>query len=625
MRDHTEFANAVSGFDQRAFGTRMNEIADGLTGVSTQNGPFFEKLSSSLTRVLEFQVNSYVNNLAASLVEDMLTFFISPLIRQLSDARERLQSVPKSELLPSGSKNPYKNFPDWATGIVPNRYKSRTIERILIDFTDYESTYEFYASKDSNGAPPFQQSVSSALLGKKMNPMPGDSNEQTLITVNSRWITSVRDAQGSMGAAVNKSDWNFHTDLSELSENNRRWLKNEDSAFGKFTDMSIRTFVSAESESAKVRAERESKFVKEYEAMLKIAAPLVLLNPKASEHVIAAADGGNALRILVESNKIPFDANSSVGQACTVVLQQRGYNPSDPGFASKWFDAGSNASEMFASSTHMASLPAWAFASLTEPILEQVAQSKNKVQTWDQFWDGRRSRPLIEAIPFETEMRRSIITGWFIARLFGMGKVEIVPAGRTAKVWNPTLQVPGWSVFPSPLISTAGVDTKRESWVLPQLLVSAGIALAEFGKSGSVEYINGYRLLKFLGREVTTSFENRDHWDGKGSGDMLPTGIPSQSQFIKEWVGNGTKPAESLDILPLLKEKLDTTGDRGAALIAAVEKLRSEYAGIWNDNQATPWNDLSETWELREDIDLALSDIGTYVSELHLTTSTTSD
>ena len=625
LRDHTEFANAVAGFDQRAFTTRMGEIADGLTGVSTQNGPFIGKISSSLTRVLEFQLNSYVNNLAASLIDDMLTFFVSPLVRQLKDARERLQAVPKDELLPSGAKNPYKNFPDWATGIVPNRYKSRTIERILIDFTEYESTYEFYASKDSNGAPPFQQSVSSSLLGKKMNPMPGDANEQTLITVNSPWITSVRDAQGSMGAAVNKSDWKFHTDLAELSENNRRWLKNEDSSFGKFTDMSIRSFISADSESAMIRSGRESKFVKEYEAMLKIAAPLILLNPKASQHVIAAADGGNALRILIESSKIPFDINSSVGQACTVVLQQQGYNPSDPGFASKWFDAGSNRSEMFASSTHMASLPVWTFASLTEPILEQVAQSKNKVQTWDQFWDGRRSRPLIEAIPFETEIRRSIITGWFIARLFGMGKVETVPAGRTAKVWNPTLQVPGWSTFPSPLISTAAVDTKRESWILPQLLLSAGIALAEFGKSGSLDFIYGYRLLKFLGREVTTSFENRDHWDGKGSGDMLPTAILAQSQYIKDWVEIGTKPANSLEFLPLLQELLDASGDRSKALIAAVEKLRSEYASIWNENQATPWNDLSETWELKEDIDLALSDIGAYVGELHVTTSTTSD
>ena len=72
LRDHNEFSNAISGFDQQAFNKRVSEIADGLTGVSTQNGPFFEKLSQSLTRVLEFQINSHVNALAASLVQDML-------------------------------------------------------------------------------------------------------------------------------------------------------------------------------------------------------------------------------------------------------------------------------------------------------------------------------------------------------------------------------------------------------------------------------------------------------------------------------------------------------------------------------------------------------------------------
>ena len=83
------------------------------------------------------------------------------------------------------------DFPTWSSNIVPNRYKPRTIERILIDVAEYESTYEHYALKDSNGAPPFQQSVSSALLGKKMNPMPGDPNPQTLIAVSSPWITGI--------------------------------------------------------------------------------------------------------------------------------------------------------------------------------------------------------------------------------------------------------------------------------------------------------------------------------------------------------------------------------------------------------------------------------------------------
>lgn len=624
LRDHKEFANAVNGFDQQVFSKRVMEIADGLTGVSSQNGPFMEKLSSSLTRVLEFQITSHVNALAASIVQDMLNFFFTPLKEQLADARFTLQKLQKSAILPNGSKNPYMDFPVWASGIVPARYKPRTIERILIDVTEYESTYELYAGKDSNGTPPFQQSASSALLGKKMNPMPGDSNLQSLITVGSPWITSVRDAQDKMGAAVTKVDWKFHTDILELAERNRRWLKNEDSTFGKFTNMSIREFVSAAGESPKIRDERESKFVKEYQAMLGLAQPLILLNSNALPHVLAASDGGNASGIMLKSSKIPFAQNSNIGQLCTNVLQQNGFDPKSASFDQDWFNAGSNHTTMFATATTQASLPAWAFASLTEPILEQVAQSKNNAGTWIQFWEGRRTRPLIETIPFSTEMRRSMITGWFVASIFGMRKIETVPAGRTVQIWNPTLQVPGWSTFPSPMLNSHIEDIKRESWVLPQLLTSAGVALADFGKSGNPEFINGYRLLKFLGREVTTSVANRDEWDGNGVGDMLPTGIAAQSTFIKNWVATGALPGSNLELLKLLQASVSANPDRGAALIATLEQLRSEYNGIWNEFATAAWHKLPETWELKEDIDLAIGDILNYVNDLHITSTTTS-
>ena len=624
LRDHKEFASAVSGFDQQTFNRRVTEVADGLTGVSLQNGPFIEKLNSSLTRVLEFQINSYVNALAASLVQDMLNFFISPLKEQLANSRFNLQTIQRSTILPNGSKNPYMDFPTWSSNIVPNRYKPRTIERILIDVAEYESTYEHYALKDSNGAPPFQQSVSSALLGKKMNPMPGDPNPQTLIAVSSPWITSVRDAQGTMGAAVTKVDWKFHTDIQELSDRNRRWLKNEDSSFGKFTNKSIREFVTADGETPQIRAAREAKFVKEYQAMLGLAQPLILLNPNAMPHVLAASDGGNASGIMLKSSRIPFPISSDIGQQCTRILQQNDKDPSDPSFEQDWFNAGSNDTTMFAAATTQASLPAWAFASLTEPILEQVAQSKNNADTWIQFWEGRRSRPLIEAIPFETEIRRSMITGWFIASLFGMRKIENVPAGRTVKIWNPTMHVHDWSSFPAPLLNSHIEDVKRDTWVLPQLLVSAGIALSEFGKSGNPDFINGYRLLKFLGREVTTTLANRDEWDGNGIGDMLPTGVAAQSTFIKDWVANGRLPGTNLEILELLQANLSSNPDRGAALVATIEKLRSQYDGIWDEFSTAVWHKLPETWELKEDIDQALDDILNYVNDLHITSATTS-
>jgi hypothetical protein len=222
-------------------------------------------------------------------------------------------------------------------------------------------------------------------------------------------------------------------------------------------------------------------------------------------------------------------------------------------------------------------------------------------------------------------MRRSIITGWFIATLFGMRKVWPLAEGRTVQIWNPTLETPDWSSFPSPLLATHHEDSRHESWVLPQLLMSAGIALANFGKSGNPEFINGYRLLKFLGREVTTSFRNRDNWDGSGSGDLLPTGERSKSNYLKSWVESGESPNENGELLKVLQASLALTPDRAEALIKTAQLLSTEYKNIWSEMSSRAWHDLPETWELKEDIDQALSDIAEYVSHLRSSTSITSD
>jgi|688.fasta_scaffold84890_2 hypothetical protein len=615
-REHTEFAKAISTFDQRFFNTHINEIANGLTGVSAQNGPFFEKLSSSLNRLVEFQINSHVTNLASSLVDDMLNFLLEPLIVQISDAKFTLHTSIKSSTMPNGAINSFPSFPDWGSGVVPNRYRSRPLERALIEPSDYELIYDFYAGNDTQGGPPFQMSIDAALLGKTMNPTPGDPNPQTLITATSPWVTSVRDAQDATGAAVNKAVWKFNTDIEELSTRNRRWLTSSESSFARFTKVSIREFVTAIGGSPQVREAREAKFVREYEAMLGIAQPLTLLNPNAIRDIFSSNNSGWPDGVSLKSSKIPFDINSNVGRACATVLQQYGLNPSQGGISQTWFDPSDNHGEMFAVSTLENNLPAWAFASLTDPILDQVAQSKIHINTWEQFWDGRRARPLTEAVPFETEMRRSIITGWFIATLFGMRKVWPLPEGRTVQIWNPTLETPDWSSFPSPLLATHHEDSRHESWVLPQLLMSAGIALANFGKSGNPEFINGYRLLKFLGREVTTSFRNRDDWDGSGSGDLLPTGERSKSNYLKSWVESGESPYQNGALVTPLQVSLALTPDRAEALIKTVQLMRSEYSAIWMKFSESPWRSLPETWELKEDIDCALEDISNYVSRL---------
>jgi len=616
--EHEQFANAVRGFDQTKFNNGVQELAEGITGVSKQNGPFLNKVVSTLSRVLEFRVKSYVFDLAASLVDDMLKYFFDPLSEQINDARHKLQ------LAVDDKKNRFGAFPEWGSGVVPKKYKARTIERILIDVSEFESTYAFYAEKDSGGAVPFPKSVNSALLGKKMNVLPGDKNDQVLIEQKNPWVTSVRDAQDELGAAVTKLDWSFNSDLDNLLKRNRHWLQSDQSAFGKYTKVSIREFVEAKGESPSVRQKREDKFVAEYAAMLSLAEPLVSLNPNAFQYIINVDNAQPANGVMRKSSDIPFDIKSRVGKECIQILQKLGIDVASPSFEADWFDPGSNDTTLYAVSTTQASLPAWSFASLTEPILNQVAHSRTDASAWIQFWEGRRARPLAEAIPFETQIRLSIITGWFVASIFGLLEKKELSVGRSIQIWNPTLQTPGWSHFPEPLLNTHIQDVRRGWWYLPQILTSAGLALANFGKTGDQSYLYGYRLLKYLGREVTTSIDGRDFWDGNGVGDVLPTGMPSQSSMIQKWIESGVAPAQNRGLNELLNENLATSANRSEALLTTLQQIRDEYAGIWSRFATTPWPELPETWELRHEIDSALADIYNYVKALDVSESDTS-
>jgi hypothetical protein len=619
-----KFAKATQGFDRGVFNDEITQIAGGLTGVVRgANGEFLGKVVKYLSRVLEYQVTSYVNGLAASLVQDITKYFIEPLATTMSEARYDLAAEIQMPKLRNGQANPFLKFPAWESGIMPARYLPRTIERILIAPENYESTYLLYAEKDSGQMASFSHSVGAALIGKKLNPLPGQANDQSLVVQNSPWVSGVRETQGEMGAAVAKVSWNFQTSLEDLARRNRKWLKDVDSSFGKFTSMSIREFVAAEGLDPTIRKAREEKFVFELDKMLGLSQPLVQLNDNAMKFVLSVKDLLPASGLISKTTKVPFSIDSKVGKDCVAVLNK--YLPDEevknPGFAAAYFDEGSNAIRLSAVSTNQASLPAWAFASLTEPILDSAASARLNGKGWVQFWDTRRTRPLIECIPFETEMRRSIITGWFITQFFGLGEISATPIGRQVKVWNATLQNAGWSQFPNPLLASHKEDAVREKWVLPGILTSAGLAMSEFGKTGNKEVIQAYLLLKYLGREVTADLGFRDSWDNQGDGDILPTGFVQKSTTIRDWVATGKNPAADRAILSRLQEQLQATPDRATALMQVIADLRAQYMTVWDDMKEFEWHQLPDTWEIRDDIDLALEDISNFVSHLNIAKS----
>jgi hypothetical protein len=227
---------------------------------------------------------------------------------------------------------------------------------------------------------------------------------------------------------------------------------------------------------------------------------------------------------------------------------------------------------------------------------------------------GRRTRPIEESIPLSNELRRSMITGWFIATFFGLRNIEYTDSRRVVKIWNTSLSNHGWSYFPDPLINGRDWDMKIESWVLPQLMLSLGFVLSESAVSGNQDSSSAYRFLKYLGREVTTSIPNRDEWDDQGQGDLLPTGLRGKSSLVNDWVKTGGVPASEKEIHQLLLSEIDDFPTRGEALVSAIQELQGQYDLVWAETKSHDWYKLPETWELRGDIQLALHDLTEYVN-----------
>lgn len=258
-------------------------------------------------------------------------------------------------------------------------------------------------------------------------------------------------------------------------------------------------------------------------------------------------------------------------------------------------------------------LTIWEHPQLTGIILEEAARAQNSREAWSGFWEGHRTRPLIEAVPITNEVRRSIIAGWFLSSMFGLRDIGYREDKPIVRVWNSSLPTPGWSVFRDPLPSKKVEDSKRE-WLLPVVLKSITFALCEHGASGKSQPLEAFEFLLFLGREVMTTIPAENLLGALGIGNALPNAQLGKSSLISEWLITGVNPSPNGSMNAMLREKLQSTTDRREALRATIDEIRMHHKKVWQEYESTPWSELPETWELREDIDQALSGIYNFVS-----------
>lgn len=249
--------------------------------------------------------------------------------------------------------------------------------------------------------------------------------------------------------------------------------------------------------------------------------------------------------------------------------------------------------------------PYWRNRPLVTSILKSHQRSVTSLQSWEYFWDGGRSRPLVEAVPFGAELRETIVIGWFIARLFDLCQISQDEMGFQVSIWNISPNQSGWNFFAYPLPPLSKEDAAH-AWVLPAILKSAGLALCQYGATGNVEVISAYRFLLFLGREVFETMLPEASWKLPQKEDKFSSLSISGSTHLKDWIKEGKKFSDR-EVPQLGNESSSTPEARKQVLLQKVSKIQQNYTTAWDQLSELSWSEMPETWELRSDIDLALS------------------
>ena len=565
--------------------------------------------------------------IAIELLRDLVEGFLQPLESSIHQKYRSLLVQYKSSDPIETQGIEFESLPDLISSskIVPSRYQPRAVEKVLISADEYFSFYVDNAEKDlptefwKKSGEVFTSSVTNALLGVPLKRDEANKKEQNLITLSANWRPKILDLVNARAA-----DFEMRTRFLEIRDKNRDWLADPDSKFGKTLVMNIRTYcMDGKPED---REKRQERFVKEYSEMLSLSAPLA--NYANGAFKVLKAKGASvdiANQFEVSVDPIPFDRTSeSVGQKLDVVITSFLKNSgeqvvSEAEYSKKWFQPASTDRELFVLQLPLASLPAYAFGSLTNPIMESIMSSSSS-DDWKNYWINRRTRPLPEAVPLSKPSMQSMIVGYYIAKLFGMISPvdENLLGSNFQQIASPALG--GESTkFPQPLLQIPN----DEGLFLGAILMSLGLAFVHFGQTGDEQHLHAYRLLQCLGREVTTTINEdswKDAWNNSAKGDLLIDGVEMKSTFLQDWVKDGQlKNMSKFSPSQIVGSQTGTAEDRQVAIVSNLDAQIMKWSDQWDvyRNKAE-WYSLPTVWEIRDEIDKALVHIRNFVKSIPL-------
>jgi hypothetical protein len=565
--------------------TQSMQAASNMANVPPNNPAVAQGIHQAQLALIR-RAEADLREVAAEILEDFVRNFLEPLRQTLAGSANALREAVNDQKLPDGRSNPYSGWPDEQDSAAPKRFFPAPNERVLIDVQRYPAEFDRLIGQTVGDSKRDAKRVvlDEIIMGDYgIDALEGLRPDQrwTIIDLDQIWVPQERQYQSREGA-FQAAKFGFLTDHTQYVDRAKLWLGIPGRTFSAFLDQTLSEWLSDDSDRSE-HAERQSKFVKEFDAAVASAAPLVSRNQKMLVSIHPPQKGLDASEDDVLFSAIPVATTDDLFEPLKNVLIK--YHEWRPSFEEFFVgrSGAANVRQIDVFSVTSVPVQPMAMESLMQPIAQEWLTSSATKDGRGNFIQWRRGRPLEESIPASPDIWRQMLVGWYVSKLFGLIKAQKDHQDPSFEQKGPRLSmwVDGgkkWVDFPYPLFFPGIAPTPDYLGIVMESLT---VALVNSYSQSSLDPLLPYQTLRQMGDMESNDGALRT-WIKKGITRDADAPTPRES-----WAG----------------KKDDSATDRKQSCLAYFESQLADFEDyLGRQDKHGDVRTYPVSWQIREQI-----------------------
>ena len=478
---------------------------ESMRGKIEDSGQMIDEIVAENGWPLQLHGASYIANKMASVLRDFLNNFIAPLQKSMLDKHRDLEKFCELTTDVNLGVSQLKTnvpalWPEENQNGVPRRFSQAANEVFLTQVDSFPGQFEADIIQSAKNEEQQDFDYEGALRESAQRVVGGDWESlsgsekapHNLIVLQDVWVSRelTHDPNQSMIRDPRAARFEINISTEAVLERSRQYIRRPGFSFQQFISSSLREFVTASGLTEHERRARRQQVLSKFSEAMTYALPLAQINTQ-----LVRAIYNDEVRYQFNFSRIPFggdELGASLEQAVRDYPNHRPADVSKPLGKALSNQGEERSIDIFGSYPNYAPI---VFESLLPPIEKQWRQTAG---TREEFWHGRRTRPLAAALPMTDQERRAMVRGWYVGRLVGriffpgtLDTSDLVPV----QIFNE--QSNSWINFDTPMLTPASRFRATLDW-LPNLLESVSLAWARAGAQPVFESIQPYLELRAL-------------------------------------------------------------------------------------------------------------------------------